>query len=190
MLFLMIPIFIIIIVIIALASLVPVDAMGSNQAEGSIGNVISSISSSPFGSEETFDISVDSGITTSLKMKWGLGIGSIFIILSGILIIIAGVLEILANTMFFQTKIPYIKKGLFSRKPQPVTMMQQPPSAPQQMNQTVPPPPVPQPFVNEPAPVQSDNNDQVNSEVIFCTECGAKLGKDAAFCTECGKKIK
>ena len=116
---LLIPILLILFVIMLLGSIISSEIIGSNEASDSIVNVLNSISSSPLGSEETFNIGVGNGLYAPLKMKWGLGLGGQLLLLAGAIIIIAGILELISRKTFFEEKIyekPHKKKLLKLRK--------------------------------------------------------------------------
>ena len=166
---LFIPIILIIVVIMTLGNIA--GSIGEDLEGAETGDIFSSISSSPMGGDGSFDftyVEEDVEETATLNMKWGLGLGGTLLLLAGILIIASGVIEIIANTVFFQTKIPVGKpKKEKHKRSQQVQQQPIPPATPA--------PPTPQ---------------QDKSEVLFCSECGAKLEVNAEFCAECGSKAK
>ena len=164
---LLIPIILLIVAILAIGSIIPSDAVAGSEAGGSIGEILSSISSSPLGNQKTFLLSIE-GVSIPLQMRWGLGLGAQLLLISGIVILMAGILEIMANTIFFQPKTPVAmphKKPTMVQQQQPPVVSQQPPTQPMQM------PPQDAPGVN------------------FCPECGGKIDEGAEFCGGCGAKL-
>ena len=164
---LLIPIILLIVVILAIGSIIPSDAVAGSEAGGSIGEILSSISSSPLGNQKTFLLSIE-GVSIPLQMRWGLGLGAQLLLISGIIILMAGILEIMANTIFFQPKTPVAmphKKPTMVQQQQPPVVSQQPPTQPMQM-----------PSQDAPG-------------VNFCPECGGKIDEGAEFCGGCGAKL-
>jgi hypothetical protein len=84
--------------------------MSGGGTEGdTLAGVIGQMSSSPIGG--FYSISLSSfGIEGSGDFAWGLGIGSIYLILSGILFFVAGILMIADKKDFFQPKTPEKQK--------------------------------------------------------------------------------
>jgi hypothetical protein len=160
---LLVPVIIILVVIMAIGSLVPAEAAGSDStAVSTVTGILNSISSSPFGNQQTFEISHE-GILVPLPMQWGLGSGALLLLFAGIIIIISGAIEFIANSQLFTTK-----------------QVHQPIIAPVNVE---PPGNTDQQAHVQPAPI--DSKDQ-----IFCTDCGSKIKDNSAFCTNCGKKVK
>lgn len=124
---LLIPIILILIVIMALGAIIPSEGIGSNQTSSSISDVLNSISSSPFGNEQIFNIDIGAGVSAPLKMKWGLGLGGTLLLVSGIIIIAAGVFELIAKTQFFTPKMPLPSQAPPRMPPQQSPAVQQPP---------------------------------------------------------------
>ena len=155
----------IVIVISAIGSLVPAEAAGSDStAVTTVTGILNSISSSPFGNQQTFYITHE-GIPIPIPMQWGIGMGALLLLIGGIIIIISGAVEFMANAQLFTPKI--VPQGITpqTKSAQPGDIIQQP---------SVPP--------------TSPDEDSKNQ--IFCTECGSKIKADSGFCTNCGKKIK
>ena len=164
---LLIPIILLIVAILAIGSIIPSDAVAGSEAGSSIGEILSSISSSPLGNQKTFLLSIEE-VSISLQMRWGLGLGAQLLLISGIIILMAGILEIMANTIFFQPKTPVAmphKKPTMVQQQQPPVVSQQPPTQPMQM-----------PSQDAPG-------------VNFCPECGGKIDEGAEFCGGCGAKL-
>ncbi|MCK4827265.1 hypothetical protein KA005_66660, partial [bacterium] len=121
---LLIPVILILIVIIALGSIIPSEAVGGSATGNGMSDILSSISSSPFGGQKTFYISYQS-INIPLLMQWGLGLGAQLLLMAGIIILVAGILEFSANTQFFTPKL------LHQASAQPIMPYQQPPTGQQ-----------------------------------------------------------
>jgi hypothetical protein len=162
----LIPVILILVVMMAIGALIPSDLTGNDTASGSITNILNSVSSSPFGNEQTFNIDIGGGLSAPLKMSWGLGIGAWYLLIGGIVLIIAGILEKIAKTQFFETKIPL--PGKHSQGVQkPV----------------------------QPSPTQSPKNQKKQKQKKgktkgnFCSQCGSKLEDNATFCINCGKNL-
>ena len=99
---LLIPIIIILLIIIGLR-LFPFESIADSGNSGfNIGEVIGSISNSPINGQKIVSIE---GVEGQIQLKWGLGLGGILLLLSGLILIIAGIFERLANVEFFQEKI-------------------------------------------------------------------------------------
>ena len=164
---LLIPIILLIVAILAIGSIIPSDAVAGSEADSSIGEILSSISSSPLGNQKTFLLSIEE-VSIPLQMRWGLGLGAQLLLISGIIILMAGILEIMANTIFFQPKTPVAmphKKPTMVQQQQPPVVSQQPPTQPMQM-----------PSQDAPG-------------VNFCPECGGKIDEGAEFCGGCGARL-
>ena len=155
----MIPIILILIVIIAIGSFIPVESIPSEEGASSAFDILKSISGAPFGGEKIFYIG-SHGSNVPLPMSWGLGLGAQLILFGGVIMIAAGITEFIANTQFFQSKellegsSKKLNKKDKASKIEPVTSQK-----------------------------KSKQNDK------FCTQCGEKLNEKATFCTKCGKKI-
>ena len=100
---LIMPIIVIIAVIMMLGA-IPFEEMAQTGDTGfNIGQVINTISGSPLGGKQIVSISEVNG---QINLQWGLGLGAVLLLLSGILLLIAGVLEHTANTeLFIEKKI-------------------------------------------------------------------------------------
>jgi len=166
---LIIPFILILIAIMAMASVIPTPPIeasaGTNYAE----DILSSISGSPFGGQSTTLIT-DNGLSGTVEFQWGLGVGGWLLLIAGIIIIVAGILEIMAKTQFFTTKIPLkgeIPPGMKMAPPQAA-----PPKSPKETKPT------------SKEEVQPDDK----NKTAFCTECGEKLEENSTFCVKCGKK--
>lgn len=162
----LIPVLIILIVMSVLGMVIPSDIAGNDAAGGSIINILNSVSNSPFGNEQTFNIDVGGGIYAPLKMSWGLGSGAWFLLIGGIVIIIAGILEKMANTQFFATKVTIPGKEANAVE------------TPKQTSQSQTP-------INEKKKKQKKGKRKEN----FCSQCGSKLEEGATFCINCGKNL-
>ena len=162
----LIPVIIILIVISVLGMFIPSDIAGNDTASGSITNILNSVSNSPFGNEETFNIDIGGDLSAPLKMSWGLGSGAWFLLTGGIVLIIAGILEKMANTQFFATKVAIPgKETKFVETPQQTSQSQSP--------------------ITKKKQKQKKGKHKEN----FCSQCGSKLEEDATFCINCGKNL-
>ena len=209
------PVLLIIIVIVALGSLIPEQSTSDDLEGASMGDILGSISGSPFGGDESYTFNYedeDAGTSeqANLNLKWGLGLGAILLLVASIILIVSGLFEIFAKTMFFTPKAPIKKSRKQKKKEKKQNQQQMPPQnqsiPPQQLPQTQPMQEQQQPTYQQnttqpPIPPTTDNQQQtkeppetqnkpVIDEVNFCPECGSKIGKGAIFCPECGKKIK
>lgn len=160
----LIPVILILIVMMAIGTFIPSDIAGDDTVSGSITNILTSVSSSPFGNEQTFNIDVGEGLYAPLKMSWGLGTGAWFLLIGGIVLILAGILEKIAKTQFFTTKIPLPGKTK-GQKPQK-------PSQPQSSTTQ-----------------KKQKQKKAKSKDNFCAQCGSKLEENATFCINCGKNL-
>ena len=81
------------------------NSMGmSEPGEAGVSQIIDSISSNPFGGTTTVPLEIEGAESSSLSFRWGIGIGGLLLLLSGVLLIIAGFIEIIALTTFFEEK--------------------------------------------------------------------------------------
>jgi len=106
---LLIPFILLIIVLFAIGGLFGSAAGDAGGDDLPFDDILNSISGSPLGGQETFNIVVeeeDVSVSVPLKMSWGLGFGAQLLIFGSIILIVAGVMEMMANTQFFITKIP------------------------------------------------------------------------------------
>ena len=154
----MLPIIIIIIIIALMGSMI------SQMAEGMEGGsyateVFDSISSSPLGGENTVTAAVGDE-TGTIKTQWGLGIGAILLLVSGIIMIVAGIIEVMTNKVFFEPKTPIEKPPKI--KP-----------AKEKKSKDFPP--------------TSPAKDK-GAKAKFCGGCGAKVEEGEKFCGKCGEK--
>jgi len=174
---LILPFILIIVAIFVMGSIV--NSMSDSIAGGAGSNftndMINSISASPFGGSYQTTIS-ESDLTAQLNLQWGLGIGGIFLLLSGIIMIIAGVFEFSAKKEFFKTKVPLDNK-------KQDTPYQKPPSqVPPMKTKTE---------IDDTQNKSQENNikEKTVQDKLFCTNCGEELKKDQQFCIKCGKKL-
>jgi len=145
---LIVPVILILLAIMAISSFISLEET-NNSASNTMGDILKSISSSPFGNQKTFYVT-QNGTTVSIPMRWGLGLGTQLLLVSAIIFIFAGILEMFANTQFFAPKTQE-KKGEAKIPNQP---------------------PVTQPvssknFCTECGATLKDN-------AMFCTKCGKK----------------
>jgi hypothetical protein len=66
-----------------------------------IGNVLETISSSPFGGQTVVAVP---DIVGQIELNWGFGLGGILLLFAGFIMIISGFFEIYANTELFKAK--------------------------------------------------------------------------------------
>ena len=165
---LLIPFILILILIYAIASVVP--SIGEQSGASTyLRDIINPITSSPFGGQSTTTIT-DLGLTAQINLQWGLGSGAWMLLIAGIIMIIAGVLELMSKTQFFAPKTPLPGKGPMGIQPPQPTVTQQPPAV-------------------QPAPPPQKKPPKKKSKDNFCPECGEKLLPNATFCVKCGKKL-
>ena len=95
---------IVIIAVIMMLGAIPFEEMAQTGDTGfNIGQVINTISGSPLGGKQIVSVSEVNG---QINLQWGLGLGAVLLLLSGILLLIAGALEHTANTeLFIEKKI-------------------------------------------------------------------------------------
>ena len=109
------------IVIVILIAIMSIGMLAGNTADsGGAGSYISdflnALSGSPMGGEDIFTMG-QGEVTGQVTAKWGLGLGGLLLLISGIVFLIAGILEIFANQVFFEPKIPIEKKKKKDEKP-------------------------------------------------------------------------
>jgi hypothetical protein len=98
---LLIPIIFIFLFIIGLR-FIPFESLAETGSTGfNIGEIIDSISNSPINGNQNIMIQ---GADGQIQLNWGLGIGGILLLLSGIILIFAGIFELLADVEFFKEK--------------------------------------------------------------------------------------
>ncbi|UCD14157.1 MAG: Vps62-related protein [Thermoplasmatales archaeon] len=98
---LLIPFVIILIVIMALALLVPLISPVNVSGNFDVDAAVGAVSGSPLGGEKTIPLSDVNG---QIYLQWGLGSGLFLLVYAGIILIIAGLMEIAANISFFESK--------------------------------------------------------------------------------------
>ena len=107
------------VIAVLLLAIVLLGSFGDS-GDGGIGEILNSISSSPMGGNHTLIISESLGenaVNGQANFSWGLGIGAILLLLSGIIFLMAGILEIIDNKTFFKPKIPTEKAKESDREP-------------------------------------------------------------------------
>lgn len=96
---LVIPI-IILIVLVMMLGMIPFESIAdTGETTLNINQIISNISNSPLGGQQSISLSEISG---SINLQWGLGLGAILLLCSGILFAVAGFLEHKADTILFE----------------------------------------------------------------------------------------
>lgn len=210
----MIPVFIIFIGIISLGMLIPANLVGEENVDNYGAEIVSSISSKPFGGSKEIVISEDN-FTGYFSLDWGLKTGGQMLIFSGIIFIAAGVFLFASNSVFFEPRNPYEQKRKKDKKtpPPPQNQVNQTPPPPppidsntSQLDQTqdpseyLPPPPPPPPPENQmqqmppppPQPVQKETDAPPSPpppvEQKTKKEKATKIDKPV-FCTNCGSKL-
>jgi hypothetical protein len=99
--------------------MIPFESLAdTGEASVDIGEIVGAISGSPFGGQTTAYIAEVNG---QVDLQWGLGLGSILLLLSGIILVISGVLEKSANTEFFKLKTIETPKKEKIKKPKKKT---------------------------------------------------------------------
>jgi len=174
---LLIPVILILIGVVALG-MISSSFFGGVSDYFDVKAVINSVSSSPFGGNTAVPVSI-SGVSGTINLQWGLGLGAWLLLIAAIIMLVAGILEIISKTQFFATKIP-----LPGQAPPIMPVRQTPIPSQQPPIMQQPPPPSSQP----PAP-QKQAPSKVKPRVMFCPECGSKLADNATFCANCGKKL-
>jgi hypothetical protein len=102
---LLLPFIIILIVIMAIAPVLPQMAPASMSDNADVFSAMNAVSASPFGGQTTAQITgVDGG--GSVEFQWGFGTGAYLLLFAGIILIMAGLLEISAHATFFKEKEP------------------------------------------------------------------------------------
>lgn len=145
---LLVPIVLILIAIMALGSFISLGDT-NNTASNVVGDILKSISSSPFGNQKTFYVT-ENNVTVSIPMSWGLGLGAQLLLLSAIIFIVSGIIEMSSSTQFFTPKI----QGKKDEMQMPV-----------------------QPMANQPISKNkfcSECDAALKENASFCSECGKK----------------
>jgi len=154
--------FILVVVILVVSLMLIGNFIGGGESEESlvgIGGLLKSISGNPVGGSYTImasDFQLESG---SIEFQWGLGLGMILILISGILFLVAGILAIVDGKEFFKLKTPKAKRQIIT-----TTSNQKPVE-------------------------NVENKNAVEEKPKFCPSCGAKLENNTKFCHECGNRI-
>jgi hypothetical protein len=168
---LIIPFILIVIAILAMASIIsslipPELSTGTEYVE----DILGSISDAPFGGQSTTFITLEDMIDGQVNVEWGLGSGGWMLLSAGIVMIIAGILELMSKTQFFTTKIP-----LKSKMPKGMQMPPTPKITPSKEKETKKTP--------------EKKSKKGKDKGAFCPDCGEKLDENATFCVKCGKKV-
>jgi cytochrome b subunit of formate dehydrogenase len=102
---LLVPFLLILIFILALASVIPVLTPASLKGNTDVQQAMGAISAAPFDGRYTVQLS---GVETggSVHLAWGFGVGAYLLLFSGILLIMAGFMEITVHEQFFEEKLP------------------------------------------------------------------------------------
>jgi hypothetical protein len=96
--------FLILGVILAIASIVKMAAPPKLQGNDDLFNSVNAISAAPFGGQYSSSITDVPG--GSVSLQWGFGIGAYLLFIAGIILLIAGILELKASEQFYEEKSP------------------------------------------------------------------------------------
>jgi hypothetical protein len=101
---LLIPFILILIFILAVASIIPMVAPPNIEGNTDMINAMRAVSAAPFsGQYNLHTTGVEGG---SIELQWGFGIGAYLLLFAGIILIMAGLMEITANEQLFEVKSP------------------------------------------------------------------------------------
>jgi hypothetical protein len=102
---LLVPFILILIFILAVASVVPLLAPVSLKGNTEVQHAMSAVSAAPFSGQYTVPITgVEGG--GSVHLEWSFGVGAYLLLFAGIVLIMAGLMEIVASAQFFEEKLP------------------------------------------------------------------------------------
>ena len=94
-----------------------IDSMPSGGTGSGLPNLLNSISSNPVGGSYSIpSYDLYPGTSGTIEFQWGVGLGMILLVLSGIIFIVGGVFEIVSTKEFFKLKTPIDKKQDISDK--------------------------------------------------------------------------
>lgn len=93
------PFIILIIIIFSLGSFIP-SLVPENTAETGITTLLSALSQNPFSGSQSIPIS-ESGVTGSINLSWGLGLGGYLLLISGVVLLVAAGLLISSRKTFY-----------------------------------------------------------------------------------------
>jgi len=102
---LLVPFILILVFILAVASIVPLFAPVSIKGNVDVQHAMDAISAAPFSGSFTVPITGVQG-GGSVYLEWGFGLGAYLLLFAGIILIMAGLIEMAANVQFFEEKIP------------------------------------------------------------------------------------
>jgi hypothetical protein len=101
---LFLPFLLILIFIMAVASIIPMVAPDSIKGDTEVFTAMQAISAAPFNGEYTIQqIGTEQG---SVHLQWGFGVGAYLLLFAGILLFMAGLMEITSPVDFFEIKSP------------------------------------------------------------------------------------
>jgi len=167
---LLIPIILLIVVILTICGIMSAEAEADNNE--SVKTIFDSIFSSPLGHKDTFLILYDEKVVP-LQLQWGLSLGALLLLISGIIIPIAGIFEIMANTQFFA-----IKSSIKNNVKTHISVQDASFIEPQQ------------PIAQQSSSSDLHDSSSDISNTNFCMQCGAIVEPMAKSCTECGATLK
>lgn len=99
----------IVLIVIILVVIMSIGMIIDSGNGNDISNLLDKISGNPMGGTYSFDVTSDD-VTGGANVSWGIGLGAILILLSGIIFVISGVLEIIDKKTFFEPKKSIIKQ--------------------------------------------------------------------------------
>jgi hypothetical protein len=101
---LLIPFILILIFIVAVASIIPAIAPPNIEGNTDMIDAMRAVSAAPFSGQYNLQTTgVEGG---SIELQWGFGIGAYLLLFAGIILIMAGLMEITANEQLFEEKSP------------------------------------------------------------------------------------
>ncbi|HDQ15750.1 MAG TPA: hypothetical protein ENN45_01675 [Bacteroidetes bacterium] len=104
-----------VIIIVIIVAIMSIGMMAGSGNGNDISSLLNEISSNPMGGSYDFTV-VQEEVTGNINLDWGIGLGAILILLSGIILIISGILEIIAKKTLFEPKIPIEKTKKSTKK--------------------------------------------------------------------------
>jgi len=99
------PFILILILILALAPVIPLLAPASIKGNPEVEDTMKAVSSAPFNGQYTVQVTgADGG--GSVHLEWGFGVGAYLLLFAGIILMLAGCFEMVAHAQFFEEKLP------------------------------------------------------------------------------------
>jgi hypothetical protein len=100
---LMVPIILILVAFLLIGNIVNISDLAPSDSS-TFGNVLSDVSSSPWGGSASYLIPEYVDMSASVSVEWGLGNGGILLLAAGIILLIAGFFENVAKVEFYKEK--------------------------------------------------------------------------------------